>query len=80
MCTQLCVHFLCLKLYVLAFRRIGFFEDEVVLDVEGYDRTLIFDDFGDFSDIGFGVNSLLSEVDEFVHFGIFEGGMVAATF
>ena len=51
-----------------------------MLDVEGYDRTLIFDDFGDFSDIGFGVNSLLGEVDEFVHFGIFEGGMVAATF
>ncbi len=74
------MHFLCLKLYVLAFGRIGFFEDEVVLDVEGDDRTLIFDDFGDFSDIGLGVNSLLSEVDEFVHFGIFEGGMVAATF
>ncbi len=51
-----------------------------MLDVEGYDRTLILDDFGDFSDIGFGVNSLLSEIYEFVHFGIFEGGMVAATF
>ena len=74
------MHFLCLKLYVLAFGRIRFFEDEVVLDVEGDDRTLILDDFGDFSDIGFGVNSWLSKVDEFVHFGVFEGGMVAATF